>query len=65
MAATSRKAAQLVAKLKAKSSVSREDVVEQLVDGGQAEGGEHPLAVAGGMGTVGHPVGQPAATRSS
>ena len=41
------------------------DVLEQLVDRGQAEGREHPLAVVGGMGTVGHRVGQPAAIRAS
>ena len=41
------------------------DVLEELVDRGQAEGREHPLTVVGGMGTVGHRVGQPAAISAS
>ena len=40
------------------------DVVEQLVDRGQAERREHPRAVVGGMGTVGHrPVSRPRSAR--
>ena len=41
------------------------DVLEELVDRGEAERPEHPLAVVGGMRTVRHRLGQPAAMSAS
>ena len=41
------------------------DVLEELVDRCQAERREHPPAIVGGVGTVRHPLGQPAAMSAS